>query len=351
MSIEPQNAPKSGDEEVDIIRLFNYFKQGFVSFFKKIGSLFGYLIQLIILLKKNWILVGGLIVLGALFGAVIKPLIDGSVIKYYEMTVRSGPTSNLELYAFANEVKSQKASSANPKSEGIFLAKELGIIGLIVEPVKRDEDAVTHYFEQIESNKLRGIDTDTLYFKDFKLKEHKAKMVDTDYPIQRIKIKAKENSNMPNTIQERLIGYLNNLPGVKADQEVRKLALDTYEKGVIRSIDNIDSIMAARKYINRQEVAAGGSQMVFNTANRENVERDMLRSYEIFSKKLYGIQKEKALYPNPVNIVANLRSAKEENLIINPTVHFALLGFLLSVFIVLAIRFNKYLDRYEKENT
>lgn len=349
MGLTSQNTPKSGDEEVDIIRLFNYFKKGFVSFFKKIGSLFGYFIQLIILLKKNWIIVSVLSVFGAIYGAVINPLLEGTEIKYYEMTVRSSALSNLELYAFANEVKNKKASSANPKSEGIALAKELGIISLSIEPIKRDEDAVTNYFEQIESNKLRG-DTDTLYFKDFKLKEHKNKMADSDYAIQKLKIKAKETITTPKIMQEKLINYLNNLPGVKADQEIRNLALETYEKGVIRSIDNIDSIMVARKYINKQEVAAGGSQMVFNTANRENVERDMLRSYEIFSKKLYGIQKEKALYPEPINIVANLRSAKEENVIVNPTIHFALLGFLLSVFIILCIQFNKYLDKYEMKN-
>ncbi len=349
MSQETQNTPKAADEEVDIIRLFNYFKQGFVSIFKWIGRLFDYVILLIILLKKNWMIVGSLVLLGGLYGAIINPLLEGSEIKYYEMTVRSGAVSNLELYAFADEIKHQKASSANPQSDGIKLAKELGIKSLQVEPVRRDEDVVNNYFEQIESNKLRGLDTDTLYFKDFKLKEHKTQMADTDYSIQKLKIKTKTTDNTPKAIQDKLISYLNNLPGIKADQQVRISTLSIYEQEVSRTIANIDSILTSRKWVNKQEVAAGGSQMVFNTANRENVEKDMLRSFEMYAKKLYGIQKDKALYPEAVNIVTNLRSGKEQNMIINPAIHYALLGFLLSMLIVLVIQFNKYLERFARK--
>ena len=350
MSQETQNTPKATDEEVDIIRLFNYFKQGFVSVFKRIGRLFDYFILLIILLKKNWIIVGSLVLLGGLYGSVINPLLEGSEIKYYEMTVRSGAVSNLELYALAAEIRHQKASSANPQSGGIKLAKELGIISLQVEPVHRDEDIVNNYFEQIESNKLRGLETDTIYFKDFKLKERKNQMADTDYALQKLKIKTKVTNNTPKDIQEKLLNYLNNLPGIIADQRVRMSTLNTYEQEVSRTIANIDSILSSRRWVNRQEVAAGGSQMVFNTANRENVEKDMLRSFEMYAKKLYGIQKDKALYPEAVNIVTNLRSGKEQNLIINPAIHYALLGFLLSMFIVLAIQFNKFLERFARKN-
>lgn len=350
MSQETQNRPNSNDEEVDIIRLFNYFKQGINSVFRRIGKLFEYIIQFIVILKKNWMIVGGLVLLGGLYGSIINPLLEGSEIKYYEMTVRSGSVSNLELYAFASEVKNQKSSSANPQSEGIQLAKELGIISLQVEPVIRDEDVINNYFEQIESNKLRGLETDTIYFKSFKLKEHKIDMKNTDFTLQKIKINAKITNNSPKVIQEKLINYLNGLPGIKADQEVRIANLNSYEVGVKRTIDNIDSIMSSRVIANKQEAVTSSNQMVLNAANRENVEKDMLRYYEIFSKKLYSIQKDKSLYTNPVNVVTNLRSSKEENVIINPTIHFALIGFLLSILVVLGLRFNRYLDRYARNN-
>ncbi|HRO08179.1 MAG TPA: hypothetical protein PK047_04880 [Saprospiraceae bacterium] len=350
MSLETQNSPKKGDEEVDIIRLFEYFKQGFNSIFKSIGKLFNYFIRFIVLLKKNWIIIGGLTLLGGIYGGIIKPLIEGSEIKYYEMIVRSGANSNLELYAFASEVKNQKASSANKNSEGIQLAKELGIVSLLPEPLKRDEDVIANYFEQIESNKLRGLETDTLFFRDYKLKEHKLKMADTDYPVQKLKIMAKNTDHLPKNIQEKLLAYFNNLNGVKADQNVRITVLTNYEKEIKQAINNIDSILAARIQANKQDIATSNNQMVLNAASRENVEKDMLRSYETYTKKLYGIQKDIALYTNPVNIVSNLRSAKEESVIINPTINYMLYGFIFSTLVVLGIQFNKYLNRFASKN-
>ena len=350
MSQETQNTPNSNDEEVDIIRLFNYFKQGINSFFRRIGKLFEYIIQFIVILKKNWMIVGGLVLIGGLYGGIINPLLIGSEVKYYEMTVRSGPVSNLELYAFASEIKNQKSTFANPQSEGIQLAKELGIISLQVDPLLRDEDVINNYFEQIESNKLRGLETDTIYFKSFKLKEHETNMANTDFTLQKIKIKAKTTNNSPKIIQEKLINYFNDLPGIKADQEVRMTNLNAYEKGIKRTIDNIDSIMSSRVIANKQDVLTSSNQMVLNAANRENVEKDMLRYYELFSKKLYSVQKDKSLYSNPVNIVTNLRSSKEENVILNPTIHFSLIGFLLSILVVLGLRFNRYLDQYARNN-
>lgn len=350
MSQETQNTPNSNDEEVDIIRLFNYFKQSINSFFRRIGKLFEYIIQFIVILKKNWMIVGGLVLIGGLYGGIINPLLIGSEVKYYEMTVRSGPVSNLELYAFASEIKNQKSTFANPQSEGIQLAKELGIISLQVDPVLRDEDVINNYFEQIESNKLRGLETDTIYFKSFKLKEHETNMANTDFTLQKIKIKAKTTNNSPKIIQEKLINYFNDLPGIKADQEVRMTNLIAYEKGIKRTIDNIDSIMSSRVIANKQDVLTSSNQMVLNAANRENVEKDMLRYYELFSKKLYSVQKDKSLYSNPVNIVTNLRSSKEENVILNPTIHFSLIGFLLSILVVLGLRFNRYLDQYARNN-
>ncbi|MCZ2101943.1 MAG: hypothetical protein LC107_10455 [Chitinophagales bacterium] len=350
MSQETQNTPKSADEEVDIIRLFNYFKQGIVSLFKQFGRIFNYVILLLILIKKQWMIVGGMILLGAIYGAFVNPLLEGSEIKYYEMTVRSGAVSNLELYAFASEVKHQKASSANAQSKGIQLAKELGIISLQIDPIIRTEDVTNNYFDLIESNQLRGSESDTMYFKAIKLKDHMSSMENTDYALQKLRIKTKPTANSPKDIQDKLLDYFNNLPGVQADQQIRIATTEVYEREISRTVGNIDSLLNSRILANRQDVALGGSQMVFNANNKDNVEKDLLKSFELYSKKLYRIQKYKAQYPKAVNIVTNLRSGKEQDLIINPVIHYALLGFLGSILVILGIRFNRYLDQYAKNN-
>src|SRR5690606_26393993 len=184
------NNPKNG-EEVDLIQLLNYFKNGIKSIFRGIGKIFSYLFYFIFLLRKYWILTGGLVLLGIIYGAFITPMMKDTDVKIYEMVVKASPVANLELYAFGEEVNIQKSESVNQAEKGIQLAKSLGISKINIEPIQREEDVINNYFEQIEVNTLRGMETDTLFFQDYKLSEHKSKMTETDFALQKIQIKVR----------------------------------------------------------------------------------------------------------------------------------------------------------------
>src|SRR5690554_7370770 len=109
------NQPKN--EEIDLIQLLEYFKNGIKSVFKRIGKIIGLFIQIIILLKKNWILVVSFILLGALYGAVIKPLLSKKNSQQYEFVLKGNSLSNMELYSIAKEINNTSSETEVSEEE------------------------------------------------------------------------------------------------------------------------------------------------------------------------------------------------------------------------------------------
>lgn len=342
-----QEVPNSTNtnEEVDLIRLMDYFKNGIKSIFKKLWKLIEVFLHFVVLLKKNWPIVIGLIVAGAAYGLYVKYLVTNET-ESYEMIVSSNPISNIELYAFSSEIVNRDLFTH--KNEGIDLVKKLGIKSLKIEPIERESDVVNSYFDQIEGAIFRSDQTDTLYYQTSEIGDFKSKMNDEDYPIQRLKIKVKGDVP-PAQIQENLLNYFNNLPGPKREQENKLTVLKSYENNLKRNIDNIDSILISRAALNHNSGLSGTEQLLVNTASRGNVEADLLRYAESFSRKLYGTQKKISEYQKGMNVVSNLRMIDDTEIYENPVIKYTVTGFLLAVAIVLLMHFNNYLSKFQKE--
>lgn len=338
----------NNNEEVDLIQLFNYFKNGIKSVFKGIGKLFHYFLFFIFLLRKYWVLTLSLIISGGVYGKFIKPLIENSDIKSYEMVVSTNPVANIELYAFASELSNQKYAH-NDSDEGIKLANNLGIISMKIEKIERYEDVVNNYFEQIETNIHRGMETDTLFFQDFKIKNQKSKLKDIDYRLQKIQLKIKNNKNTSEEIQNQLIDYLNNLSGVKNHQQNRLAEFESYEVFTRNKLEVLDSLLYSRSLAYKNSTSFGTEPSILSASSRSNVEADVLRYSDIFGKKHYGIVKMVNYYKQSFSIVSNLRTVKEDKFIGNPMLKYSFLGLVLACLIILGLRFNKYLDKFENK--
>lgn len=335
----------SKNDEVDVIRLLNYFKNGIKTIFRMMWRVVEAFIQFIILLRKNWIIVTLVTLIGCLFGFYVK-YIDVKV-KTYEMVVRANPTSNIELYAISNEINSQQKFNPKFEGEGIKVAKQLGIEKLKIEPIKRSEDVVNSYFNQIEGNPIRADQTDTIYYLAFPIDKHKDLMVDFDFSIQKLQFKVK-NETQPNLIQDQFLNYLNNLPGVKSEQENKLAVLKSYERVLTNSLNNIDSLFISKAFENKKGNAIGSEQLLVNTASRGTVEGDLLRYTEIFSKKLFGVKKEISHYQKGINVISDIRLVEDDNLLNNSIIKYTILGFLISCLVILLIQFNKYLNKFSE---
>ncbi len=338
-----QEAPNSNNsnDEVDLIRLLDYFKNGIKSIFRKLWQLIEVFLRFFVLLKKNWPVVLGLTIAGAAYGFYKN--FTKSESYSYEMVVHSNPVSNIELYAFSSELN--RTDSLVNKSEGTDLIKKLGVKSLSVEPIEREEDVINNYFDQIEMAVLRNDQTDTLYYQSSEISAYKSKMKSEDYSLQKLKLKINGNTSL-GKVQENLLGYLNNLPGPKSEQERKLAILTSYEKILNRSIQNIDSILASRATLNRNSGPSGTEQLLVNTASRGNVEADLLRYSELFSRKLYGTQKKISDYEKGIFVVSNLRLIEEKGILDNSILKYGLIGLFVSLLVVLLLEFNRFLSRY-----
>lgn len=347
MNQELNNDPKQTREEIDLIVLFNYIKNGIKSVFRKLWELVELFISFIILLKKNWLIFLGITAIGIAFGFYKKYTGVDTSVKRYQMIVKSNPVTNLELYAFASEVNKQNSTESNPQSEGVKFAKSLGFKNMSIEPIPKTEDVINNYFEQIELNTFRGLETDTLYYQGLDITKHKSKMENTDYSLQKINIAVEDSQTQPYQLQEKFLNYINNIPSVKDEQEKRLAILKNYEVQLQKNIANIDSLMIGRVIANKKGGQTGSDQVLVNTASRGNVEWDLLRFAESFSKKLYGTQKMINNYQKGVNVISNMRSISEGGTLDNPIVKYGLIGLLLGMLSVLLLQFNKYLTDFE----
>lgn len=286
----------------------------------------------------------GLTAIGAIYGWYLDNFSTNENLTY-EMVVKSNSIANIELYAFSSEVNNQKIIQYT--NEGIDLVKRLQIKGISVTPIERDEDVLASYFDKIENAVMRNDMTDTLYFQTFDIGGHKSAMENKDYILQSVKIKAPETIS-PSLIQNELIKYLNNLPGVVAEKQKRLTALKAYENVLKQNLSNIDSIMLSKANLNISSGALSGDQLLVNTASRGNVEADLLKYSEALSKKLYGTQKKIADYDGGITVVSNLRFSSEKSSLDNSLLKYTIIAFILALVIILLLEFNRYLSRYEK---
>lgn len=346
-----QELNKNNPEEVDLIRLLNYFKNGIKSIFRALWKVVELFILFILLLKKNWILVLGLTLLGALYGKFIQPMMASKDSRKYEMIVRTNPIGNYELYSYAVEVNTSDTNEGALKELG-FTTPDTRVTGLSISPIPKLEDEIQNYFQQIETATVRGFETDTLYYQTYDIKGSRNHIDEKDYPLQKITFSTRGEAN-PKKIQDKFVNYFNNLSSIKSEQQAKYRALTILEKEVQTDLDAIDSIMFNRAYAAKNTHPATSEQVLVNTASRGNVEGELLFHSEKLTKRLFGIQRMKSEAERGITVISNLRISKKEALISNKVLQFALFGFIAATLLVLAIQFNKYLDRYgqRRKNT
>lgn len=341
-----QEINKNNPEEVDLIRLLNYFKNGVKSIFRALWRVVELFILLILLLKKNWILVLGLTLLGAIYGKFIQPMLTSSDHRKYEMVVRTNPIGNYELYSYAVEVNTSHTNKEALKELG-FTTPDTQLTGLSISPIPKLEDEIQNYFQQIETATVRGFETDTLYYHTYDIKNSRNHIDEKDYPLQKIVISTRGEADSKK-IQEKFINYFNNLASIKNEQQARYKALTILEKEVQTDLDAIDSLMFNRAYAAKNTHPATSEQVLVNTASRGNVEGELLYHSEKLTKKLFGIQRMKSEAERGITVISNLRISKQEAFIHNKMLQFALTGFFAAVILILVIQFNKFLDDYGK---
>lgn len=328
------------ENEVDILILFDYFKNGIKQIFQSIGKLFigifHYLIIYIITLKKHWILVGVLCFGFATLGLLKKNFVSP---KYkYEMVVNPKFNSVYELY---NNISGFKASHPDFSIEKIE-----------IEPVVRTQDEVKMYYampylKNTARQELYKYGNDTVFYRSVTLEDFKQTIQSTDYPLQKIFVKSSNSIDIDKLEQSILSPFEN----------AQWKGILTKRRGQIqeraRQLQNIlvlgDSILAS--YSHKVKNFNENVMLNLNKSSSRNPETDLIREMEGASGNLEYVSQKLEETNEVIGVISQMRQVADDSTRSKFNVGTGfLLGLILSTLIIGAIYFNRFLTQFEKKN-
>ena len=340
-------------EEIDIIQFFTAIGNMFKNFFKGIGNIFKWFfytfIDIIIYLKKHYIILG----LGFLLGLGLSFLGNKKKETYYgQATLRTNYNAQLDLQ--------EKVAALNgliQKHDSIGLGKMLDLpsedaahfTNFELNPVINDVFLIDDYEEYLKTK-------DTVVYKfieyeDYKKNIHKnnnlnrywSLKISADSPLvfNKLNIKIKALFNKDTAIEKRKQNFLS--------------YLDIKKQKLLRSLSDIDSM---RSIYNRVWLESAQKPGVASTnivvANQKITGPEA--TYNLFYERHKALNNLKKTvqqinkYDDAVIILNSFpnNGIQEISILDNKHTKYALLGFLLALFILLLKDFNVYLNKYQQ---
>lgn len=340
MNNDPLNNKPQTD--IDILALFEYFKNGIKSIFKGIANVFAWiflrLMELLHAIYRNWILVFGLMLIFGLLG-IFKDHVMSKKYKY-EMVVAPQINSTFELYDHI-------AGLEQKVKDEIGVAEELkGIKKIRIEPIKRISDEMRLYYEIPKNTMVTGApdmfgyERDTIFYRGMDFKDFKKEINLMDYPIQKISVNSNQKLNS-NVLEEYIVQpFTKNeyWDRAKLEKINRLQSKEKIYKDVISRADSI-LISYAQTPVQRQssEIRISGS------GKENNVEYDIFRQVSAYSDGLENIQVELNNSQDIIKVLSHLKRVQDDSFrsYLNPFT-----GVLVGLFLSLLILFLKYLLGY-----
>jgi len=338
------NKPQS---EIDILALFEYFKNGIKSIFKGIARLFVWLFRqitdLLYVIYRNWLLFLVLMLLFALLGVYKTDLLAN---KYkYEMVVQPQMNSNYELYDQIAGLEQIIRNDLEPK-EGLE-----GLSKIQITPIKRLSDEVRLYYEIPKNTMITGspdmfgYERDTVFYRAMEFKDFKEEISAQDYPLQKISVNSKEKLNLE-LLEDLILQPFSESEfwnRTKAQKINRLEAKANIYQGIL---NRSDSLLSA--YAKMPNQGQSSEIRISGRGTENNVEYDILRQMQFYSDGLENIQVELNNSQEVVRVLSPLKIVEDDSFrsYLNPFTGL-LIGFILSLLILLMKRILKYLKHYQ----
>lgn len=336
-------------EEVDLGKLFQLIGKGFGNFFKFIGNFFKsilhYIILTLIFLRKNIIVIGGATVLGFISGYLLE--MDKPIEYTSNMIVETNYGSGHRLYKqidFLNTLISEKDSIKLGEIFKIKPTKASKLNSFIVEPYDKDKSLVKEFDSYLKS-------TDTIFTRGFTVENFKERMNDADFKKQTI-IAFSSNKKIFNNLKDGLISlvkndYFNKRHQAKQTELIKQKLIIEKDLKVIDSLrilyKNVAILNATNNTTPNTNIDLGGKQ---STTNKD---------IELFNQntslviKLSEVNRELVNSDFIIDTVSDFNDGEIYNSIESlKWFRYGVLGFILSLFTILALRLNTYLINYNK---
>lgn len=336
------------NQETDIIVLLNYFKKGIKNFFSGIGNFFKSIIfaflYLLILIKRYFIFVVGCIVIFGVIGYFNKDILPQSYT--YEIIVQPNYNSTESLY---NLVDSYKKQSELKNSKDPFFN---ALTAIKIEPIKSFSYDVDVFYNTIgndfsQNNAFKqGDSRDTIFFRQYKIKDFQKDIKPEDYPIQKIILKTNTVLNYK-SIDNKFTQPFESDPFYINYKKAILSSIDLQTKNYSNNLNKIDTLLVA--LADGKATRSETNSISLKGEAKNNLEDDLLKRSIELTGSISSLQVKKALYSDIIKVLSSAKLVQGNSKIERGTIPFAFYGFIFSFLIILLIQLYKYLNKFEKE--
>lgn len=343
--------PQNESNDVGIIELLNYFKNGFLAVLNWVKSLIKGLIdgllQLALLIKKNIVI---FIISIALFVGLFFIMKENPYFKHYgyEMVVRPNFESTEALLSNLNSLDYRKGGPSD--NEFINTLEKISI-----EPVKSTQEVVEMYYNvtsndySTNSSFKESIQRDTIFFREVPLEEYINELKPNDYATFKISLKSKK----PLSNEEI---YNNVLKPVEDETTLNKFkngylhSLDWQKNNYEKSISLIDTILMART---NPKTETGNEVIQFDGGNDNSrvMERELLTEKRLIESEVDDLYKRIALNQSIIDVVSSPKMVVPETKLKRSLTSFVGYGFLFALTIVLFRKLLTFLNQLERKES
>jgi len=339
----------NNEEEVDLGSLFVIIGKGFAKFFNFIGNIFKGIfhafIVVLLFIKSNIIA----IVIAAVVGGVAGGFIESKADDLYssELLVKPNYKSSKLLYSnikFYNDLIKQKDTIALQNTFGISKEDAGSLKKITIGPVVSDYDIIESY-----DNFVTEVDTTTI--KSYEYLEFKASFTDFDYKIHKIEAIAKK-SDVFIKLENTIISSVEENTYFKRLKNYTYKNLTTTDTLIKKSISQIDSLQGAIKIatITASKKETSGTNIDLGSQNSKPKEVELLETNRKLIEDLEEIVEDISEKNVVLNVVSSFKPIgyKISGVTKNYIFILGLLSVLLTIFVLLLIRLNTYLNYYKK---
>ncbi len=339
---------QSPSEEVDLGKLFTIIGNGIKNIFKGILNFFKeilhYLTLGLIFFKKNAIILA----IATLLGGIVGYVIDMNKEKIYssKMILETNFGSGHQLYSqnnYLNTLIAKEDLNTLSKIFNISNAESKSLTSFQVVPYELDKNILKEYDSYIQN-------TDTIYTKGFTIEDFAKRKKEPDFRLQLVTAQAK-TQDVFNKLSNGIVSLIENthyrslLEAQKEDLEVRKTVL---EKN-LKVIDSIRKRYERVALLRAEKSTSGGTNISLAEQNEGNKDIDLFKESKAILSMLRQVERERVSNGYISSIVSDFSLGKTNNNILSKKwFRYALLGFVLSIFGIIAIKLNTYLNNYQK---
>ena len=345
MSTKKQN----NDEEVDLGSLFTVIGKGFKNFFNFIGNIFKgvfhRLILILLFLKLHFLKFSVAVLIGGIVGfflesnketkfssnLIVKPNFESTQLLY----------ENINYY---NDLVKQQNTKHLASIFKIDTSKAAALRKFEITPLMNSNDIINAYDNFI-------LEVDTLTVKSYDFDNFESSFTDFDYLVHNIEVQA----TVSNIFSELEITIINSIEKNTFFNKIKNLTkenLNTKDSILKANFIEVDSLRSVymRAILEGAKNNSNGTNIDLGSKSNITKENDL---FEIDRKIIYDLSQtyeDIATKSDVINIISNFKPEGSEIKGITKNLIFimAVLGFLLTLFIILLFDLNKYLEDYKK---